>query len=33
VALQLNQVCLQTLQFDEPWRYENYLRLGGYQAW
>ena len=30
---QLNQVCYATLQFDEPWTYENYLKLGGYQAW
>lgn len=29
----LNQVCYATLQFDEPWSYENYLKLGGYEAW
>jgi NADH-quinone oxidoreductase subunit F len=29
----LNQVCYATLQFDEPWAYENYLKLGGYEAW
>ena len=29
----LNQVCYTTLQFDEPWSYENYLQIGGYQAW
>lgn len=28
-----NQVCYTTLQFDEPWTYENYLKIGGYQAW
>jgi len=27
-----NQVCYTTLQFDEPWTYENYLKIGGYQA-
>ncbi len=32
-ASQLNQVCYATLQFDEPWSYDNYLKLGGYQAW
>lgn len=30
---QLNQVCYATLQFDEPWSYENYVRIGGYEAW
>ncbi len=31
---QLNQVCLATLQFeDQPWSLQNYLKLGGYQAW
>ncbi len=28
-----NEVCLQTLQFDQPWTLENYRRIGGYQAW
>jgi len=28
-----NQVCFQTLQFDQPWTYENYLKIGGYQSW
>lgn len=28
-----NQVCFQTLKFDQPWRYDNYLEVGGYQAW
>jgi len=30
---QLNQVCYATLQFDEPWTYENYVSLGGYEVW
>lgn len=29
----LNQICYATLQFDEPWVYDNYLKLGGYEAW
>ncbi|MDH3451406.1 MAG: NADH-quinone oxidoreductase subunit F, partial [Gammaproteobacteria bacterium] len=33
MTLRLNQVCYRTLEFDEPWTYENYLRIGGYQAW
>ncbi|MDX1608699.1 MAG: NADH-quinone oxidoreductase subunit NuoF [Halofilum sp. (in: g-proteobacteria)] len=32
-ASKLNQVCFATLKFDEPWTYENYLEIGGYQAW
>ncbi len=29
-----NEVCYATLQFDkDPWSYENYLKVGGYQAW
>jgi len=29
-----NEVCYATLQFDdEQWSYENYLKVGGYQAW
>ena len=29
-----NDVCYATLQFeDQPWSYENYLKVGGYQAW
>jgi len=29
-----NEVCYATLQFeDQPWSYENYLKIGGYQAW
>ena len=27
------QVCFDTLQFDQPWTLENYLKVGGYQAW
>jgi len=29
----VNEVCFQTLQFDQPWTYENYLKMGGYDAW
>ncbi|HHB12664.1 MAG TPA: NADH oxidoreductase (quinone) subunit F [Chromatiales bacterium] len=28
-----NEVCYATLGHDEPWSYETYLELGGYQAW
>jgi len=28
-----NQVCYTTLQFDEPWTYANYEKIGGYSAW
>ena len=29
-----NEVCYATLQFaDQPWSLENYLKIGGYQAW
>jgi NADH-quinone oxidoreductase subunit F len=28
-----NQVCFTTLQFDESWTLENYLKTGGYEAW
>jgi NADH-quinone oxidoreductase subunit F len=28
-----NQICFATREFDEPWTYENYLRIGGYEAW
>ena len=28
-----NEVCFQTLRFDEPWTFENYRRIGGYDAW
>ena len=29
----LNQTCYETLQFDQPWTLENYLKIGGYEAW
>ena len=28
-----NQVCFTTLEFDQPWTLENYLKVGGYEAW
>ncbi len=28
-----NQVCFTTLEFDQPWTLENYLKIGGYDAW
>ena len=29
-----NEVCYATLQFeDQQWSYENYLKVGGYEAW
>ncbi|MFQ5643049.1 MAG: NADH-quinone oxidoreductase subunit NuoF [Thiogranum sp.] len=28
-----NQVCFTTLKFDQPWTLENYLSIGGYDAW
>ena len=28
-----NQVCFTTLKFDEPWTFDNYLSIGGYDAW
>ena len=31
--MSLNEVCYATLRFDEPWAFENYLKVGGYQAW
>jgi len=27
------QVCFATMQFDEPWTLESYLKTGGYSAW
>jgi NADH-quinone oxidoreductase subunit F len=31
---EFNQVCFETLKFDrEPWSLQNYLAIGGYQAW
>ncbi|MFN2308538.1 MAG: NADH-quinone oxidoreductase subunit NuoF [Gammaproteobacteria bacterium] len=29
----VNEVCFETLQYDQPWTLENYLKTGGYQAW
>jgi NADH-quinone oxidoreductase subunit F len=29
----MNRICFTTLQFDEPWTLENYVKVGGYQAW
>ena len=31
--MELNNVCYQTLKFDQPWTLENYLNVGGYSAW
>ncbi len=31
--MKTNQVCFRTLAFDEPWRYDHYLSLGGYTSW
>lgn len=28
-----NEVCFRTLQFDQPFTLENYLRVGGYSMW
>ena len=30
--MEMNSVCFATLRFDEPWTYDNYLRVGGYAA-
>ncbi|WJW76475.1 NADH-quinone oxidoreductase subunit NuoF [Thiohalobacter sp. IOR34] len=29
----VNQVCFTTLQYEQPWTLETYLKVGGYQAW
>ncbi len=29
----LNEVCYATLKLDQPWTYESYLKIGGYEAW
>jgi len=29
----MNEVCYRTLQFEQPWTFENYLKVGGYEAW
>ena len=31
--MELNAVCYLTRQFDDPWTWENYLRIGGYESW
>jgi len=31
--MQLNNICYQTLKYDQPWTLENYLSIGGYSAW
>ena len=30
--MELNKVCFATLQFDEPWTLDNYMKVGGYEA-
>lgn len=29
----MDSPCYETLQFDQPWTYENYLKVGGYEGW
>ena len=29
----VNEVCFATLKFQDPWTYDNYLKVDGYQAW
>ncbi|MGH8279542.1 MAG: NADH-quinone oxidoreductase subunit NuoF [Gammaproteobacteria bacterium] len=29
----MNEVCYSTLKFAQPWTLENYLKVGGYEAW
>jgi len=31
--MEMNNVCFATFKFDEPWTLENYLKVGGYDAW
>ena len=31
--MQQNNVCYQTLGFEQPWTLENYKRVGGYSSW
>ena len=33
MSIPQDQVCHSTLQFDQPWTFENYLKVGGYKAW
>ncbi len=28
-----NEICFATLQFDQPWTLDSYLKIGGYAAW
>lgn len=30
--MEMNNVCYATLKYDDPWTFENYLKVGGYQA-
>jgi NADH-quinone oxidoreductase subunit F len=29
----MDSPCYETVQFDEPWTWENYLKVGGYDGW
>lgn len=31
--IKLNQTCYATLEFEQPWTFENYKKIGGYEAW
>lgn len=31
--MQINNVCYQTLELDQPWTLDNYRSVGGYEAW
>jgi NADH-quinone oxidoreductase subunit F len=33
VPKSINEVCLRTLAFDEPWSLANYEKIGGYKVW
>ena len=30
--MEINTVCYATLQYDEPWSLESYIKTGGYEA-
>lgn len=32
-SLELNLTCFETRQYEEPWSYETYKKIGGYEAW
>jgi NADH-quinone oxidoreductase subunit F len=32
-SLELNLTCFETRQYDEPWSYKTYKKIGGYEAW